>query len=190
MSYDNRDALPGETDEEYEVRARKESQAAMGLMFGIASLLFFVLKIAVIVGISFYAGFVLSQNLLGEETRQFRILGFALLFTYLIFCIIYFFKGTVIGLRAKNNNLWILPWAFCVLISCIIPALVLKAIVSSMFDYGEQQGAFYIGLTWGAFIICSLYIYGIYQFKTHAAEDPVLELCFGIESIFIVACLL
>ena len=169
MSYDNRGGLPGETDEEYEFRTRKESQAAMGLMFGIASLLFFALKISVIVGIYFYAGFVLSQKLLVQETRQFRILGLALLFTYLIFCFIYFFKGTLIGLRAKNNRLWILPWSFCVLICCIIPALVVKATLSSMFNYNEKQGAFYIGLTWGAFIFCSLYMYGIYQFKTHAA---------------------
>ncbi|WP_163394743.1 hypothetical protein [Flavobacterium limi] len=163
------DAFPGESETDYENRKMEESQAAMGLMFGIASLLFFALKMCAIFGIYFYAGFILSQNLLGEETRQTRILGLALLFTYVIFCIIYFFKGTVIGLRAKSRKLWILPWAFCVMICCIIPAIVVKAVVSSMFDYGEQQGAFYFGLTWGAFILCSLYMYGIYQFKTHAA---------------------
>ena len=169
MNYYNPDMDPGESEQEYEARKNEESKSATGLMFGIAGVFIFVLKMAAIFGMFFYAGFLLSQKLWEEETNNFKFWVFSLLFTYLLFCIIYFFKGTVIGLREKNRKLWIVPWAFCVLICCIIPAIVVKAVVSSMFDYGEQQGPFYLGLTWGAFICCSLYMYGIYQFKTHAA---------------------
>lgn len=163
------DSFPGESDTEYENRKWKESRASVGLLFGIASFIFFTLKMAVIFGIYFYVGFIFSQKLLVQETSKSKIWTVAILFTYVIFCIIYFFKGTVIGLRTKNNKLWILPWVVCVLICCIIPAVIAKALVSAMFDFTEQQGVFYNVLTWGTFIFSALYIYDVYQFKTYGA---------------------
>ncbi|MBA4320490.1 MAG: hypothetical protein C0412_18990 [Flavobacterium sp.] len=166
MNWNNPDADPGESEEEYEARKREESEAATGLMFMVVEGFIFVLKIAAIFGMFFYAGFLLSQKFWGEETDKFKIWSFSLLFTYLIFCIIYFFKGTIIGLQAKNRKLWILPWVICVLICCIIPALIVKSFVAGMFNLTERQGLLCIGLSWGAFILFSLYVYGIYQFKT------------------------
>lgn len=166
MNWNNPDAYPEESEDEYIARKSGESQSATGIMFVIVEVFIFVLKIAVIFGMFFYAGFLLSQKFLGEETSKFKILGFSLLFTYFIYCIIYFFKGTIIGLRAKNWKLWILPWIICVLLSCIIPALIIKSMITVMFNPTERQGILCIGFSWVAFILCSLYIYSIYQFKT------------------------
>lgn len=166
MNWNNPDIDPGESEEEYETRKNEESGTAIGLMFVVAEGFIFVLKIAVIFGMFFYAGFLLSRKFLGEETDKFKIWGLSLLFTYLIFCIIYFFKGTIIGLQAKNRKLWILPWVICVLICCIIPAFIVKSFIAIMFNPIERQSILCIGLSWGAFILFSIYVYGIYQFKT------------------------
>lgn len=169
MNYYNPDIDPDESEQEYEARKNEESKSATGLMFGIVEVFSFVLKKAAIFGVFFYAGFLLSQKLWGEETNKFKIWGFSLLFTYLIFCIIYFFKGTIIGLRAKNLKLWILPWVICVLLCCIVPAFIVKSLVAGMFNLTERQGILCLGFSWGAFLLFSLYIYSIYQFKTAVA---------------------
>lgn len=166
MKYYNPDIDPSESEQEYEARKNEESKSSIGLMFGIAGVFIFVLKMAAIFGVFFYNGFLLSQKLWGEETNKFKIWGFSLLFTYLIFCIIYFFKGAIIGLQAKNRKLWILPWVICVLICCIIPAFIVKSFVAGMFNLKERQGILCIGLSWGAFLLFGLYVYDIYKFKT------------------------
>ena len=166
MNRNNPYADPGESEDEYIAKKREESDSATGLMFVVVGGIILALKIAVIFGTFFYAGFLLSQKFWGEETDKFKIWGISLLFTYLIFCIIYFFKGTIIGLHAKNRKLWILPWVLCVLICCIIPALIVKSFVAGMFNLTERQSILCIVLSWGAFILFSLYVYGIYQFKT------------------------
>lgn len=166
MDWNNPDAYPGETEEEYEIRKTGESQAATGLMSGIIKFLLFVLKVGAIFGVFVYAGFLLSLKLWGEGTDNVKIWGFSLLFAYLIFCIVYFLKGTVIGLRRKNRKLWVLPWAICVLLCCIAPAFIIKSVVAGMFSVTERDSIWCIGLSWGAFVLSALYIYSIYQFKT------------------------
>ncbi|MFV8326889.1 hypothetical protein [Flavobacterium sp. ZS1P14] len=169
MNWNNPDAYPGESEDEYIARKRGESQSATGIMFVVVEVFIFVLKIAAIFGVFFYTGFLLSKKLWGEETNKFKIWGFSILFTYLIFCIIYFFKGTIIGLQANNRKLWILPWVICVLLCCIVPSFIVKSLVVGMFNPTERQGILCIGFSWGALILFSLYIYGIYQFKTPTA---------------------
>lgn len=169
MNWNNIDANSGESEDEYEARKSQESQAATGLMFVVFGVFIFVLKMGAIFGMFFYGGFLLSQKIWGEETSKFKIWGLSLLFTYFIFSIIYFIKGTIIGLRTKNRRLWVLPWAICVFLCCIVPAFIVKSLVVSMFKLTEQQGILCVGLSWGAFILCLLYIYGIYQFKTATA---------------------
>lgn len=166
MNSEYPDAYPGETDEEYIARTRKESKSATGLMFSLASLFLFFLKMAAIFGVFIYAGYLLSQKMLGEETDKFKIWGITLLFTYLIFCVIFFLKGIVIGLRDKNRKLWVLPWVICVFLCCIIPAFLIKSAFGIMFNPVQQQQAWYTVISWIVFILSLLYIYGIYQFKT------------------------
>lgn len=169
MNWNAPDSYPDETENEYEDRKRKESDSSSNLMFGIIQLLFFGLKIAAIFGVFIYAGFLLSKKIWGEETDNFKLWGLTLFFTYLIFCFIYFLKGTIIGLRAKHRKLWVLPWSICVLLCCIIPAYIVKIMVESMFSLAERDSLWYIGVSWGAFVLFALYVYNIYQFKTATA---------------------
>lgn len=109
MNWNNPDAYPDDSEDEYETRKNGESQAATGLMFGIIQVFIFILKMASIFGVFFYTGFLLSKKLWAEEISKSKIWFFSLLFTYLIFCIVYFFKGAIIGFRHKKKKLWILP---------------------------------------------------------------------------------
>lgn len=170
MNWNNPDAYPGESEEEYIARKDEESQASTGLMFTLFGMFFSLLKTSAVFGVFLYAGFLLSQKLLGADAEKLKLWGFALLFTYFIFCIVYFLKGTVIGLRAGKRKLWLLPWVICVLLCCIVPAFIVKSAVSGMFfNLVERQGVWYNGVTWGAFILFSMYTYGIYRFLTPTA---------------------
>ena len=171
MNWNNPDAYPGESEEEYTARTNEEVQSSTGILFMLVTLFFFTFKIAVAFGIFIYAGYFLSQKILGEEINKFKICGFTLLFTYLIFCIIYFFKGLIIGLHSKNRKLWILPWVICIVLCCVFPAFVLKAAVTSMFDPTDRQSILSLGLSWGAFVFSLIYIYSIYQFKSPTAPS-------------------
>lgn len=169
MNWNNPDAYLGESEEEYTARTNEEVQSSTGILFMLVTLFVFIFKIAVAFGIFIYAGYSLSQKILGEEINKFKICGFTLLFTYLIFCIIYFFKGLIIGLHSKNRKLWILPWVICIVLCCVFPAFVVKTLVIGMFDPTQRQNILCLGLSWGAFILSLVYIYGIYQFKTPPA---------------------
>ena len=57
MNWNNPDADPGESEEEYEARKREESEAATGLMFMVVEGFIFVLKIAAIFGMFFMPDF-------------------------------------------------------------------------------------------------------------------------------------
>lgn len=168
MNWNNPDAYPGESEEEYLARKAEERQHNSGsnLIYGIVSLFFFIVKTAAVLGIFIFAAYFLSEKVFGKETDSFKIFGFTLLFTYLILCIIFFLKGIVIGLRAKGNKLWILPWGVCVLLCCIIPAYIIKHLVISIFPLTERESTWSLIAGWGAFVLSVLYIYSIYQFKT------------------------
>ena len=171
MNWNNPDAYPEESEEEYLARKRGESESATGLMFAVVKVFIFVLKAAAVFGVFLYAGFLLSQKLWKEDTDNFKIWGFSLLFTYLIFSIVYFLKGTIIGLRTRKRMLWMLPWSICVLLCCVAPAFIVKSLVAGMFSPTERESIWCIAFSWGAFVLFTLYIYGLYQFKTPTAPN-------------------
>lgn len=166
MSWNNPDAHPGESESEYLDRKEAESRSTGNLIGVLVNICFILLKITAVLGLFIFATYFLSEKLLGKEADKFKVWGFTLLFTYLILCIIFFLKGIVIGLRTKGNKLWILPWGICVLLCCITPAYMIKHLVLSMFPLYERKNTWSLTVGWGAFIISTLYIYSLYQFKT------------------------
>lgn len=166
------DAYPGESEQQYWTRIEEEQQrpdSDLGLLSILINLALFILKIAVVFGMFIYAGYILSQKILGEDINKSRIWGFTALFTYLMFCIIYFLKGLIIALYSKNRKLWILPWVICVLLCCVFPAFIVKLLVTDMFKTSQQKDILCLGFSWGAFVLSLFYIYSIYQFKTPTA---------------------
>ncbi|REC76841.1 hypothetical protein DRF60_13240 [Chryseobacterium elymi] len=169
MQSNEPDSYYGESEEEYLARKREESNATGGLMAGLFALLLFCVKIFVIYGAFIYAGFLLARKFLGSESDKVKILGCTIVFTYLIFCVIYFFKGTIIGFRAKNRNIWILPWIVCILVCCLTPAFIVSGFVAALFSPAHYDNIWYKIISWGSFIISALCVYNIYAFKTPSA---------------------
>jgi|GEM_PF-769377 len=174
------DAYPGESEAEYlnrkleeEAKEERNSEASMGLFSMLAVFFLFLLKIAAIFGVFIYAGYLLSQKMLGDGADKLKIWGFALFFTYLIFGIIYFLKGIVVGLRQREKKLWILPWLICVLLCCAFPAFFIRSAFSGMFNPAQQKEIWYTIISWGVFGISLVYIYNIYQFKTPSAPQII-----------------
>lgn len=157
---------PNETEEEYLVRKDREVRTSVGVMSMLMGFLVLFLKVAAVFGVFIYAGYLLSQKILQGETDQFKIWGLSFIFAYLILCFVYFLKGIIIGLRAKNNTLWILPWIICIILCCIFPAFIIKSVVVGMFPITERQDIWCLVLSWAAFLFSLFYIYGFYQFKT------------------------
>lgn len=168
MDWNSPDAYPGESEEEYLARKADERKSGSGsnFIYGVVSLFFSIIKIIAVLGLFIFTAYFLSQKLFGSEADKFKIWGFTLLFTYLILCIVFFLKGIIIALRAKRNKLWILLWSICVLLCCVIPAYIIKHFVTSMYPLTERESMWSILVSWGAFALSALYIYGIYQFKT------------------------
>lgn len=152
--------------EQREKEEKESSDSASGLLFMLVKFFFFGAKIAAAFGAFIYTGYLLSQKLLGEDSSKLKIWGSTILFTYLLFCFIFFLKGIIIGLRSKNRKLWILPWVVCIFLCCIVPAFLVQSAVSIMFNPAQQQQLWYTAISWGVFLLSLFYIYGIYQFKT------------------------
>lgn len=169
MESNEPDSYDGESEEEYLARKREESNVSGGLIAGLFVLLLFCVKIFVIYGAFIYAGFLLARKFLGSETDKVKILGCTVVFTYFILCVIYFFKGTIIGFRARNRNIWILPWVVCVLVCCLPSAFIASGLVASMFSPLHYDNIWYKIISWGVFIISAFCIYNIYAFKTASA---------------------
>ncbi|RKT01772.1 hypothetical protein [Chryseobacterium defluvii] len=165
MAWNNPDAYPGESESEYELRKNKESESSIGLLFMILNFSFLILKIAALYGLFFYAGFLISENILGEGADKTELIIYTIIFTYFIFCIIYFLKGMNIALRAKKSKLWILPWTICIIVCCIVPAFLIKSLVPGLFSFHTRDRYYVIGLSWIAFFLFSLYTYSLYKFN-------------------------
>ena len=160
------DSYPGESEEDYLARKRKEVEITGGLIANLFILALHCIRIIVIYGGFLYAGFFLTKKFLGTETDKAAILAYTLGFTYLILCVVYFLKGTIIGLRAKNRKLWILPWIICILATCIFPAFLVTASVATMFNSVNWDQTWFKIIRWVSFSVTVLIVYNIYAFKT------------------------
>ena len=104
MNWNNPDADPGESEEEYEARKREESEAATGLMFMVVEGFIFVLKIAAIFGMFFYAGFLLSQKFWGVETDKFKF-GVSPYYLSTLFSVLFIsLKELSLACRQRTGN--------------------------------------------------------------------------------------
>jgi hypothetical protein len=101
------------------------------------SLFFWVIKTAAIYGPFLYAGYLIANKLALENKWYFV---FALItIAYLLVCFIYWLKGMLIALRQKGNELWLVLFAVCVIISCVLPALFIKAMVETTFFHLSED---------------------------------------------------
>lgn len=166
MEWDNWE----ETEQEYENRKRAESKASTGLLSSLVQLAILLGTVLIIFGPFFYAAFLGAQKLLDTKSAEAKVWVAAALLFYFAYSLIYFFKGIIIALHTKSKW-WLVPWTICVFICCIIPAFVVKSIVGNMFLMTERTGTLYLVLSWGAFILFSIFAYKLFKFRTPVAPS-------------------
>jgi len=84
--------------------------------------------------------------------------------TYVMLCGFYFLKGLLIALKARKNQLWVMIWVVCVLMTCVFPAYTLQIIISGLF-----KNPF---VSWTLAVIAGLVMYFYYKLKVD--RSPLL----------------
>jgi hypothetical protein len=112
-------------------------------------------------------GYLLTTHILQRKDHALAWIGLTLLFAFVLYAIVYFFKGIVIALKSRGNLLWIPVFIVCVSYTCIAPVWIMfDAIEKLMFQLSKEQGA---TLTWLFSFALGGYIYSKYQFLINIA---------------------
>lgn len=77
--------------------------------------------------------------------------------TYVVLCCFYFLKGLLIALKSRNNQIWVMIWIVCVLMTCVFPAYTLQIIISGLFKSPV--------VSWTLAMIAGLAMYFYYKLK-------------------------
>ena len=147
----------------------EEYQGKTHIIGTLINLCLVLLWIAAITGVFIYIAYLLAIKFFDPETEKANVWVFTGLFTYLIYCVIYFFKGICIALRTRGTKWWILPWIICYAACCIVPAFMIYMVFAAMFDFDTHKELWYKVLSWAVFVISLHYLNTIYRFKTPGA---------------------
>lgn len=97
--------------------------------------------------------------------------GLTIIISYLLFALIYFLKGILIGLRNNGRHSWFLLWILCVTVACGVQAAIVQAWLENVFS--SRSIANYELWSWiGAGLVASI-IYSHYRFLINVAPRSV-----------------
>ena len=110
-------------------------------------------------------GFLITTKILDRNASALLWIAMIVLLAYILFLIVYFIKGIIVGLYSNNNLLWIPIFLACVGYACILPAWFLYASIQAMVIklHGNNLIAIFLDTAFGIFI------YLRYQFLTNSA---------------------
>jgi hypothetical protein len=94
---------------------------------------------------------------------------------YLLYGFIYFLKGTLIALKAKNLKSWFLLWLLCVLFSCGLQVLVVQGQLEtflSVREIGRPIPHSYFW-SWLGGLMFSVIVYHHYKFHTNISPKAI-----------------
>ena len=97
--------------------------------------------------------------------------GLTITISYLLFALIYFLKGILIGLRNSGRHSWFLLWILCVTLACGVQAVLVQAWLENVFS-GRTIANYELWSWIGAGLI-GLIIYSHYRFLTNVAPRSV-----------------
>ena len=114
-------------------------------------------------------GLVLTTSLdfLGTGFGYDRLLSLGAL-AYGFYALLYLLKGVAIGLRLRGTRRWLLPFALCLLMACVVPAVLLH-----LFIVHPVKAAHPV-LVWVVPGLFALYMYSHYRFTEDIAPNLVL----------------
>ena len=101
----------------------------------------------------------------------FIMCGLTVTISYLLFALIYFLKGVLIGLRNSGRHSWFLLWILCVTVACGTQAVLVQTWLESIFS--NRSIANYELWSWIGAGLVALIIYSHYRFLTNIAPRSV-----------------
>lgn len=114
-----------------------------------------------------FVGYLITSKILEKKDDGLAWIGLVILFTLLIYQIIFFFKGVIIGLKNKGNLLWLPLFIICLSFTCLFPTwLVYINIQPYLHKISPNSGNV---LVWIVSIAFGIYAYSRYHFLTNIA---------------------
>lgn len=112
-----------------------------------------------------FTGYMISTNILQKDDDALAWIGLIILFALLIYQVIFFIKGLIIGLIHERNLLWIPLFILCFSFTCILPVwLVFNNIQPYLYELSPKSGNI---LTWIASISFGIYVFSRYHYFTN-----------------------
>lgn len=94
-----------------------------------------------------------------------------IVFTYLLYCLIYFFKGMIIALRTNRIFWWAVIWVVCMILTCGLQIIVTKFALEEILTPRDRPpySEHYELWSWLGGIVMGGIIYKIYDFLADGA---------------------
>ena len=119
-----------------------------------------------------FVGYMIVTNILGKGDSALGWIGLIALFTLLLYQIVFFIKGIIIGLMNEANFLWIPLFVVCISFTCIFPAwIVYNYIQPILQELSPKSGG---GMSWIGAIAFGIYTYSRYHYLTNIAPVAAL----------------
>lgn len=162
------DYYQGYEDAMRQVRVRRGTGVA-GL---VARLIFSVLYSAFVYAPLLILGYFVATRISHLYSSDLFIkCGLTITISYLLFALIYFLKGVLIGLRNSGRHSWFLLWILCVAVACGTQAVLVQTWLENVFS--SRSIANYELWSWIAGGLVAFIIYSHYRFLTNVAPRSV-----------------
>lgn len=112
-----------------------------------------------------FTGYLISRIFLDRKDSAFSWIGFSLLFAFLLYQLVFFFKGILIGLKAKANILWLPLFLLCAGFTCLLPAYLAYEPVN--YIVLRLKGSSF--MTWFLLVLFGLYVFSRYNFLSDSS---------------------
>jgi len=161
----------GYSHEEAVAQARTD-RASNHLIYAFFRLLFKCFLLFFLLLPSIFCGFLILQKLKISfaTTGRWEYVGWLCGAVYIIECLVFFLKGWLLSLRDRDNRLWLLLMAICLLYCFIFPAYIFQTLITAQFKRtpGLEISKLEI-ISWIGGIILGWIIYRRYRLTEESA---------------------
>jgi hypothetical protein len=111
-----------------------------------------------------FTSFYIIFSFMKGETSSLMGLGLVILFSLILYFIVYFLKGVIICLKSNNRIIWLLPFIFCVAFTCILPVYIVLDPIGSLVKSSSHSQTEHSTIKWIFSITFGVYVYFRYDF--------------------------
>ena len=138
------------------------------ILFSFVIVFKMILKIIVYSPLLFLS-YLITKQILTAQTDKIIWLALILIFSFILYAVIYFFKGVLIALKFNHKSFWILLFICLIAITCIVPVWIifnpLQSFINNYTSTNQQL------LTWIFALAFGVYVYSRYHFLTNIAPN-------------------